>query len=88
MSWEPKGLWDFLEDKVINNYEWKKEERDFAFCYTCYYENKEIGFIPIAYSSDDKEWANWWKIAYKRKDLTLMVLMNDIMERHKNNLKY
>lgn len=83
MSWKPAGLWDFLKNEVIGEYEWKKEERDFAFCYVGYYQNKEIGFIPIVYSSKDKEWANWWEQTYKRKDLTLMVLMNDIMERHK-----
>ena len=84
MIWEPKGLWEFLNNRIINDYEWKKEERDFAFCYVCYHMNKEIGFIPIVYESDDEEWANWWKQAYKRKDLCLMVLMEDIMERHRD----
>lgn len=83
MIWESRGLWDFLKNKVINEYEWKKEERDFASCYVCYQDHKEIGLIPIIYSSDDKEWANWWEQAYKRKDLCLMVLMDDIMQRHK-----
>lgn len=84
MNWQPKGLWSLLENKVLGEYEWHKEERDFASCYVCYHKNKEIGFIPIEYYSNDKEWANWWKIAYKRKDLSLMILMNEIMERHKN----
>lgn len=82
MTWHPVGLWDFLKDEVVGEYEWRKEERDFASCYVCYHANKEIGFIPIVYSSDDEEWANWWAQAYKREDLCLMVLMEDIMERH------
>jgi hypothetical protein len=83
-SWQPRGLWDFLKNESAGEYDWKKEERDFASCYVCYHKDKEIGFIPIVYSSDDYEWANWWKQAYKRKNLCLAVLMNDIMERHKN----
>lgn len=85
MSFEPGGLWDFLKNKVVEDYEWKKEEREFANCYVCYHSDKEIGFIPVEYDSNDKEWVNWWEQAYKRnKGLTINVLMKEIMERHKD----
>jgi hypothetical protein len=88
MAWQAQGLWGFLENETIEEkYEWRKEEREFACCYVCYYLNKEIGFIPIVYSASDEEWVNWWNQAYKRhKDLTLKILIYEIIDRHKNKL--
>lgn len=81
---KPVTLWSFLKNKTINNYEWVKEERDFGNCYVCFYEAREIGFIPIEHCDKDLEWVNWWKIAYKRypDGLTISILMDEIMNRH------
>lgn len=88
-NYQPCSLWDFLRDEVCGQYLWRKEQRHFANCYACYYNDIEIGFIPIQHLSTDVEWKTWWEAAYKRhnNDLTLKDLMNEIMDRHKRFVK-
>lgn len=84
MTWQPKTLWDYLNNKEIQGYLWQKEIKDYANCYVCYCEGKEVGFIPIEYDETDLEWRNWWLVAYKRfpEGLTIRKLMQEIMNRH------
>lgn len=85
-DWQPAKLWNYLKDKTDGDYCWRKECRDFANCYVCYYDGKkEIGFIPVEYKETDVEWCNWWKAAYRRHaddGLTLNKLMAEIVGRH------
>ena len=85
MTWKPASLWEYMVDKTIDDYVWKKEDRIFAKCYVCYHNDKEIGFIPVEYEKSDEEWKNWWQAARKRFKgcLCIEYLMLEIMDRHK-----
>lgn len=88
VDWQPASLWDYLKDKTDGDYHWRKERRDFANCYVCFYGKKEIGLIPVEYEETDVEWRNWWKAARQRHDgLSLNKLMNEIVERHQRRLE-
>ncbi len=85
--WQSVGLWDYLKDKIDGNYYWRKERRNFANCYVCFYIEKEIGLIPIEYDETDVEWQNWWESAYQRHNkLSLNKLMNEITDRHQRQM--
>jgi hypothetical protein len=85
-EWKPASLWDHLEEKKKKGIAWKKIKRYESSQYVAYDGDKEIGFIPIEFSTEDQEWSNWWSQAYKRLEdrVTIGTLMDEITNRYKS----
>lgn len=76
------GVLPFINFDPYVGYVWKLERLGLSRIYNCYYRGKLIGFIPIGYPVN-LDWDSWWRQAYERhENLTLRILMNEIMDDH------